>query len=146
MLASSDEQKRLKRAAYMRKWTADNREQTRATNRNSARKWRLAHPEAYKARIKTWKSKNQAKLRLSCANRRAQQTHAMPAWLTQDQKAEMLALYKVGQLTGMHVDHIIPLRGQQVCGLHVPWNLQLLSPEDNLAKSNMLQEGVTDAS
>lgn len=67
---------------------------------------------------------------------------ATPTWLTKAHWEEMEAFYaKAKRLTlesgiKMHVDHIIPIRGETVRGLHVPWNLQILTATENISKSN----------
>lgn len=67
---------------------------------------------------------------------------ATPSWLTEAQLEEIAYFYyiaKEAKLTSgevYHVDHIIPLRGELVCGLHVPWNLQVLPADVNIRKSN----------
>jgi hypothetical protein len=76
--------------------------------------------------------------------RRRRFRDATPKWLTDTQKMEIRLKYRLAielsRATGERhaVDHIIPLHGESVCGLHVPWNLQVLTQKDNLAKYNRL--------
>ena len=76
--------------------------------------------------------------------RRRRHREATPAWLTKDQRDHIKQLYlKAQELTKLsgvqyEVDHIIPLLNESVCGLHVPWNLQVLPKSENLKKSNKI--------
>lgn len=90
------------------------------------------------------KKKNPDYYKLLTNTRRRRLRDATPPWLSAEDKAKIKELYKqaleVSKLTGeqYEVDHIIPLQGETVSGLHVPWNLQLLHYSDNRSKSNSL--------
>lgn len=58
----------------------------------------------------------------------------MPEWLTSEQIDEIKNVYSEAACQRLTVDHVVPLNGKNVCGLHVPWNLQLLPAKDNCAK------------
>lgn len=100
------------------------------------------NPDVERQRVRKWKKTNRAAVAAANAIRRANRTKRTPKWLTKDQKRAMRKLYdeaaRLTRVTGVkwHVDHIVPLMGQTVCGLHVPWNLQLLTAAENSSKGN----------
>jgi len=77
--------------------------------------------------------------------RRRRNRSASPPWLTKEHKLAMRQLYlqamELTKLTGERyaVDHIVPLISEAVCGLHVPWNLRVITQDENLRKSNKLE-------
>jgi hypothetical protein len=89
-----------------------------------------------------WKANNKTQVLADNKVRRRKHREATPPWLTRKQKSEIRQLYQIAitmtQTTGEQyvVDHIVPLRSHEVCGLHVPWNLRVITQEENLAKSN----------
>ena len=93
---------------------------------------------------KTWKKQNQEEVKAATNDRRRRHKNATPSWLSAEQKAEIRKIYKEAiRLCGENpksyaVDHIVPLMGKEVCGLHVPWNLQILTAEENFKKNNKL--------
>ena len=98
--------------------------------------------EAKQAYRNTWKERNPLEVKASTKHRRDKHKQATPKWLSLEQKTVIRKLYidamTVSRITKVPyvVDHIVPLRGNDVCGLHVPWNLQVMTREENLKKSN----------
>lgn len=90
-------------------------------------------------RYRIWSAKNPGKTAALRAQRRAEILRATPVWAD---RYEIHAKYKecsrLSKETGIvhHVDHIVPLRGKLVCGLHVANNLQVIPASKNLKKSN----------
>lgn len=132
--------------AYKNRYDAENRELVN----EKAKQRRLKNPGHVKSleaanRVKNYhKPSNVSRRRENVAKRRATKLNATPCWLTQDQKSAIQAMYSLAKdceiVTGerYEVDHIVPLISKVVCGLHVPWNLQILPYDLNRKKSNGL--------
>jgi len=63
----------------------------------------------------------------------------MPTYKDPEQIA---AIYQQAAALGLEVDHVIPLRGENVCGLHVENNMQILTRAENIKKGNRMPMGV----
>ena len=105
---------------------------------NASRKaWRARNQEYERQRKIEYRAANKDKVRHHRAIRRASLMKAKPPWLTKDQKRQIVEVYaeaiRLTNETGVqhHVDHIVPLRGKTVCGLHVPWNLRAIPADVN---------------
>jgi len=90
-----------------------------------------------KIAIREWAERNPGARPAYTAARRARQKQAAPSWLSEDQMSDMKKIYTEAKRLDLTVDHIVPISGKDVCGLHVPWNLQLLSGVENSRKGNV---------
>lgn len=98
----------------------------------------LRNKETCRYYMSDWEKKNPQARSAINAKRRSKKLQATPPWLTKEHVREMQQIYKKCP-KGYHVDHIIPLQGKTVCGLHVPWNLQHLPAVENRRKGNKLK-------
>lgn len=102
------------------------------------------HREAHKE----WALRNPAKVIANALKRTKALRARIPNWLTDEHWEEINAFYleakRRTEETGIehHVDHIFPLRGKKSSGLHVPWNLQVLTAAENLSKANRVSDDV----
>ena len=87
---------------------------------------------------------NPSKFTARTAKYRAIKLQRTPKWLNSEQLKEIDQFYLLAEelqwlsMELLEVDHIVPLRGKNVSGLHVPWNLQILPKPLNASKSNKL--------
>lgn len=114
--------------------------QKRPNHKDLCKKWRQNNLDRNREIIAKWKKENRDLLNFYESIRRSTRRNACPKWLTEEQKKKMSDIYKKAKemsvIESYHVDHIIPLTNDSVCGLHVPWNLQIIPAEDNLKKGN----------
>jgi hypothetical protein len=114
------------------------------------RDYQQSNKDARSIYMNEYRESNKGKILALNAKRYTTKLKATPDWLSEIDYKDIEDFYKEAQhlelLTGQkyHVDHIVPLQGKNVCGLHVPWNLQVMPAKENLSKSNKLQEEYYD--
>lgn len=94
--------------------------------------------ERQKLQAKGWVENNRGKRREIIKRHKIKRKQAIPSWLTDEMKNEIKQIYDLAAELGncYQVDHIHPINGKLQCGLHVPWNLQILPASENLKKRN----------
>jgi hypothetical protein len=107
------------------------------------KKWRENNKNFERKLVNEWKLKNRHSVYATNAKRRGQLLNATPKWFNKHHNKQIKELFICAEMftlfTGekYHVDHIIPLCGKNINGLHVPWNLQVIPAKENLKKSNI---------
>jgi len=113
--------------------------------RKNANTWRKANPEIARMRVKMARERHPQRHARYQSTRRANKMQATPLWLTPIQLAQIQEFFDICSAVSMqtgikhHVDHICPLLGKNVRGLHVPWNLQVIPAVENIRKSNRIE-------
>lgn len=115
-----------------KKYQKENSEKYRENSRN----FRKNSPDKFKAIKKRHHKKNPH----AWSMRRGLKVRATPPWISKFEVKQINEIYKTCP-EGFSVDHIVPLKGKNVSGLHVPWNLQHLEKLENCRKSNKFPYG-----
>ena len=127
-----------KEKARSKAWYEANKERRNA----QTKAYYEANKEKHSNLMKAWEEANKDKRNAIDAKRKASKLQRTPSWLTKEDLAEIEDIYRMAkrrsEVEGIeyHVDHIIPLQGRNISGLHVPSNLQILRATENLRKSN----------
>lgn len=121
--------------AYSAKYYQENKEE----HDEWCRGWFKRNPNAQYGYFRKWRLANLDVSRFHANKRRAQKLSATPSWSCEETVKsiylEALAKQeKFGEV--FHVDHIVPLQSEFVCGLHCQYNLQILTKAENLIKGN----------
>lgn len=137
-------------------WRAKNPEQVQRHNRTqyekfadkivaSVKQYREVNREKVNAQKRQYQRNNRHIYNKLKAKRKAAELQRTPAWLTADDFWLIEEAYALAALRtkvfgfAWHVDHIVPLQGKLVSGLHVPTNMQVIPRDENRRKSNSFE-------
>lgn len=124
--------------AYKKAWVESNPDKVKDNNQKRYQEKK----DHIKSLVAAYKKLNPAKANANKAKRKAAKKQRTPKWLTDIDFERIETQYRLAEiLTKLHnepwhVDHIIPLQGKLVSGLHVPSNLQVLRGSENCSKQN----------
>lgn len=135
---------RIKNKSYTKQYYENNRNKKLSEDRifyaenkelfyEKRKLWKENNPGRMSFLFNRWRIKNKKIMSAHIANYKSAKIMAVPLWAD---KNKIIDFYK-NKPVGMAVDHIVPLRGRTVCGLHVENNLQYLTKEENSRKSNI---------
>lgn len=127
--------------AYTSQWRAANPGHPKGNRSEVLSRYYENNKEKVLAFSSQYRKDNLGKYAFYAQTRWTRKLNATPAWLTEVQLKEIENFYLLAKWyeEEMHVDHIVPLQGKNVCGLHVPWNLQLLPAIENIKKGNRFE-------
>lgn len=143
------------RAEYLAAWRTANPAQVAQHNRtqytkhgakiaDGVREYYAANREVVTARQRAYQRNNLHVYAAIKARRKAAELRRTPAWLTEDDLWMISQAYEIAAVRtkmfgfSWHVDHVLPLQGKTVSGLHTPLNLQVIPGVDNVRKGNRL--------
>lgn len=124
--------------ARTKQWVEENKAYRSTQKREHAQR----NSEAIKAKYKKYYEENYPRMLAKRNKQHADKLLRTPAWLTKDDHWMIEQAYELAALRSQmfgfswHVDHVLPLRGKTVSGLHVPTNLRVIPWVENLRKGN----------
>lgn len=143
---NSTKKKYIANKKYYLDWQKENRGKVNG----AAKRWRERNPEYSKKWYeknkdhchiisKVWRKNNPKIIAEKSRRRIASQLNRIPPWAKRGEIADQVKSIYKNCPAGLTVDHIVPLQGKLVSGLHVPWNLQYLTMEENSRKNNRFE-------
>lgn len=139
---------RLGRIAYgkanpekVKLWKANDQKRNRAAANARNRRYAETHREYLRAKNAAYQKANPAKGAATTMRYLTAKRKQCPAWADHAKIQKVYDLCARFRSLGcdFHVDHVIPLQGKNVCGLHVHNNLQIIEAQANRSKSNFFE-------